>query len=385
MAGGRAAGAMDDNDRGWPLGEAQIRAKYHALVKRDLEGKMLKVKIQKLPYDQMLQQIPVTLSKSRSTNEAYSRARSLQRVFRRAGLTDTSSKGSRSVPVSSQSSLEHQSSRASSRAKNGAVSPEEQAEVLSPAVDVRKPTVSASTGTRPKRLTWAEIHGNQTKFLAKQFTLISNTATVPRRNIKILGKATSPSGEASFAACGAKVILVAEKVERDGLQERIRVHDCDRSNPSSTKSDEKQSSLSRASGRVMSRKMTTSPSGRYSDHAHANSPSSVISEVVSERSIPETVLSSPENELSGRRSKLASRKTSFSNTRERWTSRELFGSFDSGRELDINGTIMKGRNGRSIAKREEVPRSESSSWSLGVSISKVRIRSFAQTWSNDIN
>ena len=362
-----------DDDRGWPLGEEHIRAKYYAIVKRDLERKMLKAKAKQLAYEKMLQQIPITLPKSRSTGEAYSRARSLQRVLRRAGLADISGKGSQSVPVSSSSSLEDLSSEAPShlsRVKNGVVGRVDQEDVLSLDVDVPKPTpsVSISNSTRSQRLTCSEIHGKQTKFLAKQFKLISSSnTTVPRRNIKILGKAIRD--EASFAACGAKVVYVAEKIERDQLQERIRMHDCDTSNPSSIKSvaenlggEDRSSgltldSLSRSLGPVISRKTMASHSGRYTDYAHANSPSSVISEEVSEAvSIPETVLSSPENELTDRRSKLT-RKTS---SRERWTSREIFGSFDFGGELDIDGTITEGRD----AKHEEVPDPESSSWSL---------------------
>jgi hypothetical protein len=274
---------MGDEDRGWPLGEAQIRAKYYALVKRDLEREMLEARAKEL------EQVPVALPKSRSTRDAYSRAQSLQRVLRRAGLAD--GRGSHSVPVSSPSSLEHHQTSRPPPPNHGLVTLQDML-----ALDPVNPP-------KPTRLC-PELHGKRTKFLAKQFKLISNSITAPRRNITILAKATLPSSDP----------FVAETLQRDQLQERIRVHDCDQ--PSTDP-----------------RLHSPSPS----PSCHANSPCSVISE---------------ENEPTGPRSKL---------TRERWTSREIFGSFDFGGELDIDGTITETKN------PNHDPGSESSSsWSLGM-------------------
>lgn len=223
----------------------------------------------------------------------------LQRVLRRAGLADTSGKGSQSVPVSSPSSIAPDSGATSSSHHSRGTN-----HVVIPRVNLATP--SAPKGARVQK------NGKQTKFLAKQFKLISNNANAtPRRNIKILAK--DPS----------EVMVVAEKMERYQLQERIRAHDCDKSDPSdSIDSALRLDALSGAS------KMRSTSEERHSmDRALANSPRSVISEVVS---VSETDMSSVENEATDHL-----RLTSFSITRERWTSREIFGSFDIGGELDI--------------------------------------------------
>jgi len=129
----RLKSEMDDEDRGWPLEKEAIRAKYHALVQKD---KVLKAKSNKnLAYGHILQQIPVLFSKSKSTREAYSRARSLQRVLKRAGLADTSGQGSQSLPVSSPSSVSGATSSSHrSRVKSHGVLSQE--DVLAPPINV---------------------------------------------------------------------------------------------------------------------------------------------------------------------------------------------------------------------------------------------------------
>lgn len=300
---------MDDGDRGWPLCQHAIQARYRALESKDGETRCWRLKSKHLGYDAMLQQLPATLSRSQSIREAYSRSRNLQRMLRRAGLADMNGRGSQSVPVSSPSSSD-------SQPEAHASAPHDLSGLNIYAigsVEEEDPVASSSSTVRSSvKLEASRKDSKPTMFLAKQFKMISNSANrSPRRNIKILGKAHGENyDEASFTVCSAETTSAAEKSERGQLENRMQMHDRvreyfdDSAFNSSTEnfalqcaSIVEQGSLSKSPGRCLS--------------------NSCLSKVESELSVPETILSATPDNRTGCRSKLSPTK-----------SQELFGSFD---------------------------------------------------------
>jgi hypothetical protein len=200
------------------------------------------------------------------------------------------------------------------------------------------------------------------KFLAKQFRIISSGSSngVPRRNIKILGRDTS---EASFAACGAKVVAVAEELERDH-QNTTSQHQKQTKSLSSDPSvmpssinpmiDPSQlvvpnlrlDSLSRTPS--MSRR-SGSPSERYL-YSHGSSSSR---SVISNLSVPETILSSTDH--NGKIDRRSRAPKSCPSSRGEWTSQDLGNSFNGRQgELDLVGLSLGDSRNLGFSERPDV-------------------------------
>jgi hypothetical protein len=200
------------------------------------------------------------------------------------------------------------------------------------------------------------------KFLAKQFRIISSGSSngVPRRNIKILGRDTS---EASFAACGAKVVAVAEELERDH-QNTTSQHQKQTKSLSSDPSvmpssinpmiDPSQlvvpnlrlDSLSRTPS--MSRR-SGSPSERYL-YSHGSSSSR---SVISNLSVPETILSSTDH--NGKIDRRSRASKSCPSSRGEWTSQDLGNSFNGRQgELDLVGLSLGDSRNLGFSERPDV-------------------------------
>ena len=382
----RSMCAMHNNAKGWPLGKAAIHARYHELTKREAESaarEILRAEANKLTRESY--GLPTTFSntpRSRSTREQLSKSRSLQRASRRAKAMEPphglrSMGMSHSAPQSSPSSGEiitrpnplitsksrNLNNILTNNNNNGSSKPNEllleaipKAGGLTTLVGLRG-IGNVMTDIEPK-----SKKREPPKFLAKQFRIISSGSSngVPRRNIKILGRDTS---EASFAACGAKVVAVAEELERDH-QNTTSQHQKQTKSLSSEPSvmpssinpmiDPSQlvvpnlrlDSLSRTPS--MSRR-SGSPSERYL-YSHGSSSSR---SVISNLSVPETILSSTDH--NGKIDRRSRAPKSCASSRGEWTSQDLGNSFNGRQgELDLVGLSLGDVRNLGFSERPDV-------------------------------